>query len=151
MAAPTSSRSKRGTGLRYTPVNDFALVPKPLIEQIKPAVPDVDRLYNVLKSASNSASFWSINFIGVFADHEHIIKGFMWFTLNPITRVLHCHMLSVDREYQNKGVLAEAKNIGKKLMREVGASKLTAATRSPKVFERIGFTRSALTVMELEE
>jgi len=142
---------KKGTGLRYTPVNDAALLPRYLIEQIKPAVPDIDRLYNVLKAASSSESFWSINFIGVFADHEHIIKGFMWFTLNPITRVLHCHMLSVDKEYQNRGILSEAKNIGKKLMREVGAAKLTLATRSPKAFERVGLKRSEMTVMELEE
>ena len=142
---------KKGSGLRYVALNDFALVPRYLIEQIKPTVPDIDRLYNVLKAASGSESFWSINFIGVFADHDHMIKGFMWFTLNPITRVLHCHMLSVDKEYQRKGILTEAKNIGKKLMREVGAAKLTLSTRSPKAFERVGLTRSGMTVMELED
>ncbi len=139
----------KGSGLRYTPITDFALIPRPLVEQIKPKLPDVDRFYNVLRAFGASQSFWAVNYLGVFADHEHIIKGFMWLTLNPITMELHANMLSVDPMYQNKGILGEAKNIAQKLMKEVHAEKLTISTRAPKVFERNGWKRDTVTTMEV--
>jgi len=144
-------KKAKGSGLKYVPINDFSLLPRPLVEQIKPKLPDVDRFYNVLRAFSSGKSFWITNFLGVFADHEHVIKGFMWLTLNPITMELHANMLSVDPTYQSKGILAEAKNIAQKLMKEVHAEKLTISTRAPKVFERNGWTRAAITLMEVGE
>ena len=141
----------KGSGLKYTPINDFLLIPRPLVEQIKPKLPDVDRFYNVLRAISSGQAFWAMNYLGVFADHEHVIKGFMWLTLNPITNVLHANMLSVDKAYQNKGILGEAKNIAQKLMKEVRAEKLTISTRAPMVFERNGWKRAAVTLMEVGE
>ncbi len=140
----------KGSGLRYTPINDFSLLPRPLVEQIKPKLPDVDRFYNVLRALSSGQSFWAVNYLGVFADHEHVIKGFMWLTLNPITYVLHINMLSVDNAYQNKGILGEAKNLAQKLMKEVHAEKLTISTRAPRVFAKYGLKPSSVVAMELE-
>ena len=145
------AKKVKGSGLRYTPINDFSLLPRPLVEQIKPKLPDVDRFYNVLRALSSGRSFWITNYLGVFADHEHVIKGFMWLTLNPITGVLHANMLSVDPAYQNKGILGEAKNIAQKLMKEVHAEKLTISTRAPNVFKRNGWKISAITLMEVGE
>lgn len=140
----------KGSGLKYTPINDFLLIPRPLVEQIKPKLPDVDRFYNVLRAISSGQAFWAMNYLGVFADHEHVIKGFMWLTLNPITGVLHMNMLSVDKAYQNRGILGEAKNLAQKLMKEVHADKLTISTRAPRVFTKYGLKPSAMTMMELE-
>ena len=141
----------KGSGLKYVAINDFSIIPRPLVEQIKPKLPDVDRFYNVLRMLSAGQTFWAVNYLGVFADHEHIIKGFMWLSLNPITGVLHANMLSVDKAYQNRGILGEAKNIAQKLMKEIHAEKLTIGTRAPKVFERNGWKRAAVTSMELGE
>ena len=142
-------KKAKGSGLKYVPINDFSLLPRPLVEQIKPKLPDVDRFYNVLRAFSSGQSFWITNFLGVFADHEHVIKGFMWLTLNPITMELHANMLSVDPAYQSKGILGEAKNIAQKLMKEVHAEKLTISTRAPKVFERCGWKRDTVVSMEV--
>ena len=142
---------KKGSGLKYVALNDFSLVPRPLIEQIKPAIPDIDRLYAVMQACGESPSFWAINFVGVFADHQHMVKGFMWFTLNPVTRYLTCNCLSVDREYQGRIVVGEAKNIARKLMRDTRAAKLVFQTSRPKAFAKAGFKRAESVLMELEE
>lgn len=139
---------KKGTGLKYVPVEDFSLIPRYLLDQISPRMwDDTDRFYSVLCSVP--PIFWKMNLVGVFADHDHVIKGFMWFTADAVSKKLECKMISVDREYQNRGVLKEAADIAKKLMKEVKANGIIISTTAPKVFERYGFKVSPLVNMEL--
>lgn len=139
---------KKGTGLKYVPVEDFSLIPRYLLEQVKDKEwDDTDRLYAALCSVP--PVFWKMNIVGVFADHDHMIKGFMWLVADTVSRKLDCRLLSVDPEYQNKGIIKEAADIARKIAKEVQAAGVTVSTSTPKAFEQYGFKATLKTNMEL--
>lgn len=135
---------KKGTGLRFINVNDFNLIPVHLIEQIEPKVPDPTIFYK-LSQQINSSPF---NTLGVFADKDKKVKGFMWGNYNPIDQNLHIHMLSIDPEYHGMGIVGEATNIAKKIKQQMKAVGIKFKTITPERFEGNGWERSDQVFME---
>ena len=122
-----------GTNLRYIKLTTLDAVPRYLFEQVKPREFDVDALYK-----------WGpiiianpLNLFGAFLDKEQAVKGVLWSSFNPISNKIHCHILSIDKEYFGCGILKEARGILNKNKKKLGAEKVTFTTTRPTVFEKI--------------
>lgn len=132
-----------GTNLKYVKLTTLEAVPRHLFEQVKPMEFDVDALYK-----------WGpiiianpLNLFGAFLDKEQVIKGIMWSSFNPISNKIHCHILSVDKEYFGRGILREANGILNKNKKKLGAKRITFTTTRPKAFEKIlGFQKTVVTM-----
>jgi hypothetical protein len=96
--------------------------------------------------------------IVVFADDEHVVKGFVWAEIDLVDKHIFVHALSLDKEYQSvDGVienvvmdylfkipdLPEFKDVG--LMK-----KIQLTTTRPRAYERVGCKRSKKILMEIE-
>ncbi|MBI9073778.1 MAG: GNAT family N-acetyltransferase [Desulfatibacillum sp.] len=140
----------RGTGLRYIPVSDFSLVPRRLVEQVKPRQCSPERLFRLGPMICRNP----FNLLGVFAPMDPAspafgqIMGFLWATINPLDQKIHVHMLSVDKEFQGKGIVEEAKNILEKIRSRQKLSGIVFRTTRPRALEKVGFKRSETILME---
>ena len=144
------AHNKKGTGLRWIPQESFALIPRYLIEQIKPGIKS-EKLYQFDTMICQSP----FNILGVFVpmnkdDEEYgNVKGFMWASINPLTGKIDVQMLSVDKKYFGRGIVGEAKNILEKIQTKHGLKGIVFKTTRPKAFEKYGFKRSETVLMEV--
>ena len=135
---------QKGTGLKYIPIEDVNLIPKFLVEQLEPRSWDVERFYKL----GNMITANKMNFVGVFADKDHMVQGFMLASMNLLTENIEVHMLSLAEEYRGRGIIKEATGIVKKIKKEIGAKKIEFSTIFPEKFETYGYKKSDLVKME---
>lgn len=134
-----------GTNLKFVKIHSLDQVPRYLFDQIRDRDFDIDRLYKWAPVFLKNP----VNLFGAFIDKSESVKGIMWTSFNPITNKLMVHILSIDREYQGKGILKEVDGILKKLMKNVDAEAVTGSTIRPMGFERtMGFKKSKTVIME---
>jgi hypothetical protein len=137
----------------FTPVH----IPKYLIEQIKHrdwTVDDYIKFHeiNCLKSTGSTPELNPFSHLYVLVDSENITKGFLWFTVEPLTRDLVIQNYSIDREYWSKG-----KAVGKLaahvkfIRRKADLKKIYWVTQYPKHSEKHGFKQSKSILMEYSE
>lgn len=141
---PTRKKRPSGTGLKFTRIKDFGLVPRRLVEDVKPKDCDPDALYAWGPAICADPR----TLLGVFADRESLVRGFLWATVNPLDRRIHVQMLSVDREFRGRGIVKEAKGILDRVKSETGAVGLVFRTVRPELFTGLGFIRSETVIME---
>ena len=135
---------KKGSGLKYIPINDFNLIPRYLIDQVKPKDWETDRLYKFGPTITASP----FTLLGVFVDNDSMVQGFMWSTVNPLDEKIHTHILSVSKEYQRKGIAGEARNILKKTQKKLNLKGILFQTTRHKAFERLGWENTGMVTME---
>jgi len=134
---------KGGTGLKFIPVHDLGLVPRSLVELVPDT--DADRFFALAPVIENSP----LSILGVFADTDHNVRGFLWATANPLDMKLHVNMMAVAPEFQGKGILGETKNILLKVARKHNLSGLIFRTKAPEKFEKWGATRTGIVELEV--
>jgi len=134
-----------GTNLKFIPINDLNLIPRYLVDQIKDKDCPTERFYKMAPVITGNP----LGILGVFCDNESQVKGFMWATISPLSEALHCHLLSVDKEYQRSTILKEATGILKKVQKINNCSKITFNTSRPKAFEKAGYKCSKHRMMEV--
>ena len=139
-----STKTNRGTELKWVRTTDINLVPRYLVDQIKNKDWDTDKFYSVMQKAAKASSV----FLGVFCDASMIVHGFMVGNVNPITNKLFIYCLSASKEYQNKGILSEAVNICKKFKKDKGLAGIIMNTTRENAMARAGFKKT-MTTMEL--
>lgn len=135
--------------LRFIRIQDFNLIPRYLMEQVKGGDTKVNR---VLQFGTQIAKD-PLTLLYVLADTQNKIKGFLWAEIDVFDEVIHVNTLSLDKEYQDRNGTALLKTVdflkslleGSKLQK-----KITFSTNRPKAFERLGFKRTALVNMEIE-
>ena len=147
----SGDKKTKGTGLRFIPVNDFSLIPRGLVEQIKPREYNVERLYELGPEICRNP----LNILGVFApmdesapDHG-VVKGFLWAGVNPLDEKIHVYALSLARDRQGRGIMNEARNILEKIRVGKGLKGITFSTTRPRAFEKLGISRSPSILMEV--
>lgn len=140
------AKQKKGTGLKWIPIDDLSLIPRYLVEQIEPMDFDVNQFYKFGHFFITNG----LSVFGVFADSQNIVKGYMWCAFNPLTNRICVMALSIDKEYQGMGIVGEAANIVKKIKQQCGAEKIEFQTIFPEKFEKAGAVKSEKVIMELE-
>ena len=137
----------------FTPIH----IPKYLVEQIRDKEFSIDDFYkyhelNCTRNDEDGPKLNPFSHLYVLIDQENLVKGFLWFVVDPLSKDLVIQNFSVDKEYWFKGkcVSKLAKHI-KDIRKKGSLNKIYWITNYPKHSERYGFKRSKGVLMEYTE
>ena len=137
----------------FTPIH----IPKYLIEQIKDRdwKPDEFIKYheiNCLNDGKEGPELNPFSHLYVLVNPDNITKGFLWFTVEALTKDIHIQNYSVDRAYWGKGRAVEklADHI-KFIKKKANLNKVYWITKYPKHSQHYGFKPSSSVLMEYSE
>ena len=133
------------------------VIPKYLVEQLKHREFEVEDFYtfhnlNCLIETEEGKALNPFNHLYAIVDDQRVVKGFLWFTVDPLGKNIFINNFSMDNEYWygGKAVKLAAKKV-KEVMKEAKIKKSYWLTRYPKHSERYGFSQAKDTLMEYTE
>jgi hypothetical protein len=136
----------------------FKLIPRYLFEQIKDREYNIEQIYKFGPILILSR----FNCVYLMVNDENLIKGILIITFDPLAEMILVYVLSIDKEYQNKGILSQTKDFLKHIkekdpdfkimLDDLGFNlkeKIIWQTTRPRSYEKkIGAKRSKYTIME---
>lgn len=137
----------------FTPVH----IPTYLAEQVRDRDYSVEEFYafqeqSCLRMTKEGPSLNPLNHLYVLANNENVTKGFVWFTIDALSKDICIHTFSMDKEYWGRGKAVEKlSNFIKEIRRKARLNKVYWITNYPKHSERHGFKRSKSILMEFTE
>jgi hypothetical protein len=137
----------------FTPLH----IPKYLVENVRDRDYSVEDFYryqeiNCLRETEEGPTLNPFSHLYVLADKEHVVKGFLWFVVDALTKDLVIQTYSVDPEFWYHGKAVEKLAILIKDIRRKGKlNKVYWITRYEKHSMRYGFKRSEHILMEYSE
>ena len=140
--------------LRWIRILAADLIPKYLVEQIRDREFTVDDFYkyqnlNCLIETEKGKILNPFNHLYVLANEENIVKGFLWFVIDALTKDIIINTFSMDEAYweNGKAVKILTEHV-KKLLDDMKLKKVYWITKYPKHSQRHGFKKSKWTLME---
>jgi GNAT superfamily N-acetyltransferase len=112
---------------------DVCLIPRRLLEQVKLRDWPVERFYALNGAITQTGLLYG------WVDNESIVRGFLWANISPLDCCLHVHLLSVDRDYQGKGVMQDSVDLCTAIADQFKLCGIVAWTRGARAFQRLGF------------
>lgn len=129
-------------------------IPRYLVEQIKHRDYEVDEFYVYLdaiglRQTKEGPALNPFCHMYVLIDSNKIAQGFLWMTIDPLTKDLIIHNFSIDPKYWCKGkAIEKLTGFLKTLLNKIHIKKVYWTTNCPKACERYGFKASKFTLME---
>ena len=129
-------------------------IPVYLLEQIKHREYDLDEFYKYhrLSAVEHSPTQIKLNpfsHLYVLADEKNIVKGYTWFSIEPLTKNIFINIFSIDKEYWNNGkAVKKLTDLILPIKEKAHLRKILWATRYPKHSLRHGFHRCEDVLME---
>ncbi len=137
----------------YTSIN----IPKYLVEQIKNRDFTVDEFFqyqdqNCVVIKNGEIKINLLNQLWILINDQNVCKGFVWFTIDALSKSICVHSYSIDNEYWNRGkaVTKLAKFI-KTFKNKGNFKKVYWITNYPRHSEKYGFKQSKSVLMEYAE
>lgn len=133
------------------------LIPCYLIEQIRDREYSVNEFYkyheiNTLHYFETHKSFNPFTHLWALCNKEKLIKGCLWFSLDPLSKDLIIQTFSMDKDYWFGGkAVAKLAEHMKEMKKKGDAKKVYWVTNYPKHSMRYGFKRSKGVLMEYKE
>ena len=143
-------KEKKIEDLRWVRVLSPDVIPKYLVEQVRDRQFEVEDFYKYHSlNCMVEGKINPFNHLYAMADQENFVKGFLWFMIDPMTKIVFINTFSVDPDYWYNGkavkyLIDHMKNLLKKIKLE----KVMWVSRYPKHSERYGFKRSKGVLME---
>lgn len=141
--------------LRWIRSLNPSFIPKYLVEQVRDrdyTVEDFFKYQEAICVRNDGQTVNPLSHLYVLADKNNIIKGFMWFTIDALSKDLCIQTYSVDKEYWFQGkAMIKAADLVKKVRKEAGLNKIYWITNYVKHSERYGFKKSDSVLMEYTE
>ena len=134
----------------FTPMH----IPKYLVEQVRDREYNVDDFYkyqevNCVSKSVNGFTLNPLNHLYVLVDENNNTKGFLWFTIDALSKHIFIHTFSVDKEYWFKGkTVKKLADFVKDIQQKASLKKIYWCTNFPKHSQRHGFKRSSGILME---
>lgn len=148
-----TTKSQTVKDLRFVRVMTPYHIPRKYIENIKHREFEIDDLYKTMADLTmiDENTINPLNHLYVIADKDYNVKGFLWFTIEPMLKAFVVQNYSLDKEYWGNGENIEhATEFLKSLCKKLKIQKAYWNTRYPKVFEKHGFRRSKNVLMEYD-
>jgi hypothetical protein len=143
--------------LRWIRIFNPLLIPKKLVEQVRDRDFTVEDFYHFheascIRNTEEGPTFNPLSHLYVLANEENLIKGFLWFTVDPLSKNICIQTYSVEKEFWYHGqAVQKVAELVKKLRSDAGLNKIYWVTNYPKHSERYGFKRSDSILMEYSE
>lgn len=137
----------------FTPLH----IPKDLVEQVRDRDFTVDDFYryqeiNCLRDTDEGPTLNPLNHLYVLANADNITKGFLWFTIDALSKDLVIQTYSVDRDYwRSGGAMQKVAEHVKEIRKKAKLKKIYWITNYEKHSQRHGFKRSKSVLMEYSE
>lgn len=143
--------------LRWVRLFNPIHVPRYLVEQVRDREYTVDDFFrfqelNCMVDGKDGPVLNPFSHLYVLVDPENVVKGFLWFVIDPLSKDMIINTFSVDKAYwgAGKAVTRLADHV-KEIMKKLKIGKAYWLTNYPKHSERHGFRRSRSVLMEYEE
>lgn len=137
----------------FTPTH----IPKYLVEQIAKRDYEVDDFFkyleiNCLRTVKEGPTLNPFFHLWALVDPENLVKGFLWFTIEPLTKDIMIQTYSVDKHYwgSKEAVLKLADHV-KEIRKKGSLNKIYWITQFPKHSEKFNFKKSKNVLMEYNE
>lgn len=143
--------------LRWIRVFTSMHVPKYLVEQVRDRDYSVDDFYthqdaNLLMTVHGQPQLNPFHHLYVLVEPGNLVKGFLWFVIDPLTKDIAINTFSMDKEYWGRGKAVEMlANHVKEIRKKAKLKKVYWITNYPKHSERYQFKRSKSVLMEYTE
>jgi len=143
--------------LRWVRAFSPELIPKYLVEQVRDKSYTVDDFYkyqsiNCLMNGKEGTTLNPFNHLYVMANEENMVKGFLWFVIDPLSKEVLINTFSMDKEYWHGGkAVKRLTDHVKEIIHKLKLTKVYWLTNYPKHSERHGFKRSKSVLMEYKE
>lgn len=148
---------KKMEDLRWVRVFTPMHIPKYLVDQVRDRDFTVEDFFlyhenNCMQASEKGPTLNPFSHLYVLVDEENIVKGFLWFVVDPLSKDIVIQTFSMDKEYwfNGKAVSKLAKHI-KDIRKKASLNKIYWVTNYPKHSERYGFKRSKGVLMEYSE
>ena len=134
----------------FTPIH----IPKKLIEQVRDRDYSVEDFYqyheiNCLTDNLGCPTLNPLSHLYILADKENIIRGFLWFTVDVLSKDLCIHTYSVEKTYWQPGkAVQKVVELLKEIKNKANLNKVYWITNYPKHSKRYGFKESKSILME---
>ena len=136
----------------FTPLH----IPKYLVDQVRDREFSVEDFYkyqekNCLINTPQGQVLNPLNHLYVLANEGNIAKGFLWFTVDPLSKDINLNTFSMDKEYWGKGkAVSKLVKFIKDILEKSGLNKVFWVTNYPNHSMRHGFHRSRSVLMEFD-
>lgn len=143
--------------LRWVRAFSPDLIPKYLIEQVRDRDYTVDNFYkyqnlNCLIEGKNGPTLNPFNHLYVLANDGNMVKGFLWFIVDPLSTDVIINTFSMDKEYWGNGSAVKKLSAHvKEILKKLKLKKVYWLTNYPKHAERNGFKRSKSILFEYND
>ncbi|HNC88742.1 MAG TPA: hypothetical protein PL000_07310 [Anaerolineales bacterium] len=143
--------------LRWVRAFSPDVIPKYLIEQIKKRDFEVDdflRYHKVacMRETQDGFTLNPLSQLWVLANPDNLVKGVLWFVVDPLCKAIVIQTYSVDPEYwKDGGAMEKCVSHVKDIYRKTGMKKIYWITDYPKHNKRHGFHPSKSILMEYRE
>ena len=137
----------------FTPIH----IPKYLVEQVRDRDYSVEDFFKFQENAcitmnESGPGLNPLNHLYVLANDENLTKGFLWFTIDVLSKDICIQTFSMDKDYWFKGKAVEKlTKFIKEFLKKSGLNKVYWITNYEKHSMRHGFKRSRSILMEYKE
>ncbi len=143
--------------LRWVRLFTSSHIPRYLVEQIAKREYKVDDLYtyleaNVLKNSPDGPTLNPLFHIWALVNPENLVKGFLWFAIDPLTLNILIQVYSVDSNYWgSKEAIQKLVDHLRGIRKKAKLKKVYWVTKFPKHSAKHGFKSSDCVLMEYDE
>jgi hypothetical protein len=143
--------------LRWVRVFTPTHIPTYLVEQIRDRDYSIEEFYkyhevNCLRQTEEGPTLNPFSHLYILADKVNMVKGFVWFVIDPLTKDIIIQNFSMHKDYWFKGKAVSKLSKHIKDIRKKGKlNKIYWITNYPKHSEKHGFKRSKGILMEYQE
>lgn len=137
----------------FTPIH----IPKYLVEQVAQRDYEVNDLYtyleiNCLRSTQEGPTLNPLFHLWALVDPENHVKGFLWFTVDSLSKDIVIQVYSVDTNFWGcKGAVLKLAEHIKDIRKKACLNKIYWITKFPKHSFKYGFKPSKSVLMEYTE
>lgn len=129
-------------------------IPKYLVEQVRDREYEVEDFFkyhekNCLIEGNNGPILNPFNHLYVLVDSENIVKGYLWFVIDALSKDMIINTYSIDKQYWFQGkAVKKVSDYVKEILKKLKLKKVFWLTNFPKHSERHNFRRSKTVLME---
>lgn len=143
--------------LRWVRVFSPVHIPKYLVEQVRDRQYSVEDFFkyheiNCLMDSEKGPTLNPFHHLYVLVDETNIVKGFLWFVIDALSKHVIINTFSMDKAYWGKGqAVKRLSDHVKEIINKLKLKKVFWITNYPKHSERYDFKRSRGILMEYKE
>lgn len=144
-ATATEQKSSKIDLLRFCKLKIPHLIPVEFVEAVKGNSFTPQQFYTYQKNNIDNPR----NLLYALIDPDDKIQGFLWMEINNVDKSLYIDTFSISKEYWGKGkAMFKAIEFIDNLDKQLKPPRILWATTNAKFFEKYGFKRSKVILME---